>query len=161
MANAEHDSRIHVSRVAPLYIFDLDGTLALIDHRRHLVTGPKKDWRAFFAACVDDQPNAPVIQTFYALRESSCRVMIWSARSDEVRQETEAWLAKHGLPTDVLRMRAAGDFTSDAVLKLYWLNTLPPDDRSSLTAVFDDRDDVVKMWRANGVACFQVAQGAF
>jgi len=26
----------------PLYIFDLDGTLALIDHRRHFVTAPEK-----------------------------------------------------------------------------------------------------------------------
>ena len=46
----------------PLYIFDLDGTLALIDHRRHFLddqADPKR-WQKFFAACVDDQPNEPV-----------------------------------------------------------------------------------------------------
>lgn len=33
--------------------------------------------------------------------------------------------------------------------------------RRRLVAVFDDRDKVVSMWRARGVACFQVAPGAF
>jgi len=27
--------------------------------------------------------------------------------------------------------------------------------------VFDDRDQVVEMWRANGIPCFQVAPGNF
>jgi hypothetical protein len=27
--------------------------------------------------------------------------------------------------------------------------------------VFDDRDKVVKMWRENGINCFQVAPGDF
>ena len=69
----------------PLYIFDLDGTLALIDHRRHFVEGPDKDWRSFFAACVDDAPNMPVIRTLQALRKSGAEVWIWSGRSDEDR----------------------------------------------------------------------------
>jgi len=34
-------------------IFDLDGTLALNEHRQHFVQREvgKKDWRSFFAAC--------------------------------------------------------------------------------------------------------------
>jgi hypothetical protein len=34
--------------VKPLYIFDLDGTLALIQHRRHFVERErgKQDWKA-------------------------------------------------------------------------------------------------------------------
>jgi len=46
-----------------IYIFDLDGTIALIDHRRHLLEtdeDPDK-WDKFFDACVDDVPNIPVI----------------------------------------------------------------------------------------------------
>ena len=34
----------------PLYIFDLDGTLADISHRRHLVESAPKRWREFYAA---------------------------------------------------------------------------------------------------------------
>lgn len=103
----------------PLYIFDLDGTLALIDHRRHLVDGsracpdcfgmppahdehqcptcggtgkPKPNWPAFFAACVDDAPNHQVIRTMHQLLLARCDVQIWSGRSAEVMNETLAWL---------------------------------------------------------------------
>jgi hypothetical protein len=206
----------------PLFIFDLDGTLALIDHRRHLVdkhsclacygtghkrreppevakmvldsrgrptalpaTDPctecggtghaKQDWRAFFAACVDDEPNLPVIQTLQALRRGGAECWIWSGRSDEVYAETVKWLCKHGIfgwPGGTLiawpfnaperfRMRKAGDFTPDEQLKFGWLADMEPPERKRLTGVFDDRERVVQMWRRHGVPCFQVAPGEF
>lgn len=82
--------------MTPIYIFDLDGTLALIEHRLHHVQGPKKDWRAFFAACGDDKPNAPVIRTLHALRHSGAEIWIWSGRSDECRDQTVEWLGRYG-----------------------------------------------------------------
>lgn len=159
----------------PLYIFDLDGTLALIDHRRHLVEGDKKDWRAFFAACVDDEPNTPILTIFNSLvmeermdRDAN-EVWIFSGRSDEVRAQTIQWLDKwswwfvHGIETGCaqLKMRKAGDYTPDEVLKKQWLNAMLPEDRARLVCVFDERDKVVRMWRAAGVTCCQVAEGAF
>lgn len=201
----------------PLYIFDLDGTLALIEHRRHFVdqrqcaachgTGAvvrkpvevggfftditkcrvalpalddctacdgsgktKPDWRSFFAACVDDEPNLPVIRTLRALRSSGAECWIWSGRSDEVRDETVAWLRKHGCfgwpawwfgAPERLRMRKAGDHQPDEKLKFGWLADMEPPERNRLTAVFDDRSRVVEMWRKHGVPCFQVAPGEF
>lgn len=157
----------------PLYIFDLDGTLALIHHRRHFVERErgKQDWKAFYAACVDDVPNRPVIEIMERLRYSS-EVWIFSGRSDEVRQQTVKWLLKHtsfhpdhftGLlrNRDILRMRSSGDYTPDDVLKKQWLDAMLPEDRERLVAVFDDRDRVVAMWRANGITCLQVAPGKF
>lgn len=49
----------------------------------------------------------------------------------------------------------------DEKLKRLWLNEMSQADRSRLTAVFDDRDKVVAMWREAGVPCFQVAPGEF
>lgn len=159
----------------PLYIFDLDGTLALIDHRRHFVEGESKDWRSFYAACVDDEPNLPVIRTMQALRSGGAETWIWSGRSAEVRSQTVKWLCKHGCfgwPTNTLpawpfgaperfRMRAEGDFTPDDVLKRQWLSEIEPPECHRLVGVFDDRDKVVRMWREAGVPCFQVAPGEF
>ncbi|WP_174524826.1 hypothetical protein [Burkholderia glumae] len=159
----------------PLYIFDLDGTLALIDHRRHFVEGRNKDWRAFFAACIDDAPNVPVIKTLQQLRASGAEIWIWSGRSDEVRTETVKWLCENGcfggtcrtLPAwpfgapERFRMRSAGDQRSDVELKSQWLSEVEPPEYQRLTAVFDDRDSVVAMWRAAGISCFQVAPGGF
>lgn len=154
----------------PLYIFDLDGTLALTDHRQHILddaSNPHR-WRDFFAACVHDQPNAPVIRTLQTLRDADAEVWIWSGRSDEVRKKTERWLDAHVFDdfpmraTDVsFRMRDEGDFTPDDELKMRWLAEIAPHDRERLVAIFDDRDKVVAAWRAAGVPCFQVARGDF
>lgn len=152
----------------PLYIFDLDGTLALIEHRRRIIEDPSKDdskWRRFYAACDKDEPNTAVIAVMESLRRFA-DVWIYSGRSDEVRDKTVAWLTKHtsflahDLDT-VLMMRAEGDYTADDVLKRQWLDQMLVDDRRRLVATFDDRDRVVKMWRDAGVTCLQVAPGEF
>jgi hypothetical protein len=153
----------------PLYIFDLDGTLALIEHRRHMIDSDlgNHDWTGFYAACVDDAPNAPVIRVMEMLLQTNAEVWIFSGRSDEVRTQTIAWLAAHTrftadeLAGPMLTMRAARDYTPDDTLKKSWLDAMLPQDRARLQCTFDDRDRVVKMWRAAGVSCFQVAAGDF
>lgn len=146
----------------PLYIFDLDGTLADCEHRQHLVKKPEPDWRAFFAACPEDKPIAAVINTMARLAYGGADIWIFSGRSVEVAEQTVAWMNDH-VPNvyGQFRMRGEGDFTPDNDLKLSWLNEMSADDRARLVAVFDDRDKVVAMWRAAGVPCFQVAPGAF
>lgn len=146
----------------PLYIFDLDGTLALIDHRRHHVEGPKKDWPAFYRDCVNDVPNKAVISVLRIIEgDTDNDIWIWSGRSNEVKFETIEWLRKHGIRYHYLRMRTAGDYTPDDTLKMSWYTDISPDDRFRLVATFDDRDRMVKAWRAAGVTCFQVAPGDF
>jgi hypothetical protein len=141
-------------------IFDLDGTLALVEHRHHFIDRRKKDWHGYFAACVDDLPNLPVIAVFNALGLAGFERWIVSGRSDEVRAETEAWLAAFGIFSHRLVMRRAGDRSPDDSLKLKWLldGTLP---RERIAMVFDDRDKVVAMWRRQGLSCLQVAPGDF
>ena len=149
-----------------LYIFDLDGTLADCEHRKHFISDGKHDWVAFYAACVADTPIVEVIDTMEYLRLGGADIRVWSGRSEEVRKDTETWLYNN-TPLDSvqvrrnLRMRSVGDYTPDEQLKKQWLEALDDEDRARLVAVFDDRDKVVAMWRANGVTCFQVAPGNF
>lgn len=145
----------------PLYIFDLDGTLADISHRRHLVESASKRWREFYAACAGDVPNEPVVRTALGLTIAGADLWVWSGRSDEVLHETRAWLDRHVGVHSALRMREARDHQPDVKLKRSWLRQMTPEDRARLVAVFDDRDGVVQMWREEGVACFQVAPGDF
>jgi hypothetical protein len=150
----------------PLYIFDLDGTLADTAHRQHLLND-KDDpnrWRKFYAACVDDLPHRHIIEVMEALKAANCEVWIWSGRSDEVEKETIDWICKHTsftMDTLTLKMRKAGDFTPDDVLKKSWWMDVHPDHRSRVLATFDDRDRMVKMWRDMHVPCLQVAYGDF
>lgn len=158
----------------PLYIFDLDGTLSLPDHRRHFVERPagedkfKPDWKGFYEACDQDLPNWPVIGTMLQLYTIGCDIRIWSGREDSVRGKTLMWLHAFTkiplikLESQVLEhMRPTGDFTPDHQLKRKWLNAMSKQERSRLAAIFDDRKTVVDMWRGEGVACFQVAPGEF
>ena len=143
-------------------VFDLDGTLALNEHRVHHIRGKHRDYDAFFAACVDDLPCWPVIEALQAHACAGHRVEIWSGRSDQVREHSERWLMEiAGISGYRLkRMRRQGDYQPDVDLKRSWL----ADARANGGApdlVYDDRDCVVAMWRAEGVPCFQVAPGPF
>lgn len=141
-------------------IFDLDGTIALIEHRLHHIDGKKKDWHTFFAACTNDLPNAPIIEVLRALHQRGHEIWIASGRSDEVREETVHWLTQHDVPFDHLVMRKAGDRRADDIVKREWLVNGPLP-RERIMMVFDDRDKVVAMWRRHGLTCLQVAPGDF
>ena len=138
--------------------FDLDGTLANIEHRLHYIKGEKKDWTGFFLASANDEPIAELIAVQRVLSVWH-EVEIWSGRSDEVREMTVEWLKRHGVSYTKLRMRKAGDYRVDWQVKEEWLLALPAHKRPSLA--FDDRQQVVDMWRRNGIRCAQVAQGDF
>ena len=145
-------------------IFDLDGTLALIDKRRALAAkaNGKINWKTFFAPenIALDEPNIPVIKSFRAMKAAGFRVGIFSGRDSISRTETETWLAENGIQPDFLFMRMQGSFTPDDVLKKEWLDQEMAAGHE-IMCVFDDRDKVVKMWRENGISCFQVAPGNF
>ena len=145
-----------------IVIFDLDGTLALIDKRRAISTkdNGKMDWTKFFDPdMVDlDDPNTPVI-TMANLLSSSHRIWILSGRSDATKQATIDWLDKHNVRYDHLQMRPQNLlYLPDNDLKQSWLDSIGKD---NVAMVFDDRQQVVDMWRDNGLTTFQVADGDF
>jgi hypothetical protein len=139
--------------------FDLDGTLADITHRLHLIKGKDKHWPSFFKSCVSDAPVDRIIRVAEAMNNEGHTVEIWSGRSDMVLGETKDWLAKHNIGYRTLRMRKDGDYRQDCIVKGEWYDALPPHERPVLA--FDDRQQVVDMWRSRGVLCCQVAPGDF
>ena len=149
-------------------IFDLDGTLALIDKRRALATKDgKMDWDVFFHRdnIKLDVPNAPVIKMAQMLKSQGFTIVIFSGRSKVSYRTTRQWLIQNDVPFDLLKMRPTSDnwhFMKDSDLKQHWLDDIfPGDDKDDIFAVFDDRNQVVDMWRKNGLTTFQVADGDF
>ena len=144
-------------------IFDLDGTLALIDSRRELSLkdNGKIDWDVFFNPKMIslDDPNQPVIDMANILSKQGYTIYILSGRSDVTYQATIDWLNKYGVWFDNLIMRPQNHlYMKDSDLKQMWLDSIGKD---NVFAVFDDRQQVVDMWRDNGLTVFQVAQGDF
>tara|TARA_R100001163_G_C5006316_1_gene153748 strand:- start:36 stop:494 length:459 start_codon:yes stop_codon:yes gene_type:complete len=146
-------------------IFDLDGTLALIDKRRALATKDgKMDWDVFFSAdnIKLDVPNTPVIKMAQMLDSQGFNIVILSGRSKVSYRTTRQWLIQNDVPFDDLHMRPTSDdwhYMKDSDLKQIWLDTVV--DKDDVFAVFDDRQQVVDMWRKNGLTTFQVADGDF
>ena len=146
-----------------IVIFDLDGTLALIDDRRDLATkdNGKFDWDVFFNPdnISLDLPNQPVIDMANLLSKQGFRIFILSGRSDVTHQATVNWLNDNGIWWDHLVMRPQNHlYLPDNDLKQMWLDSIGKD---NVAMVFDDRNQVVDMWRQNGLTCFQVADGDF
>ena len=168
-------------------IFDLDGTLAIIEKRRKLAGSPtgktptpsKMNWDVFFDAdnIKLDEPNIPVIKMAQTFHKDGFKIVIFSGRNDRGFFATKDWLKIHNVPFDLLGMRpdkfkdkswpiADGNpatpdmrFMPDEILKKAMLDTFV--DIDDVFLVVDDRDKVVKMWRDLGLNTFQVAPGNF
>jgi len=142
------------STKVPLWLFDLDGTLALKGDRSPY------DW----SRVGEDLPNAPVVAVHDALLgvKGGAAVGYVSGRMEQCRVQTAEWLLEHTVQTVIMRlwMRPDGDMRPDQEVKqeIYHRDIEP---RYDVQGVFDDRDRVVKMWRALGLPCFQVAEGDF
>lgn len=143
------------------YIFDIDGTLADCSHRLHHIQKQPKDWTSFFAECAKDAPIPHMIGLAQTLRIASAKQIVFvSGRSDECRSATERWLAEHLGVTGPLYMRKSGDHRDDDIVKVELLNEIKASGYDPIMA-FDDRNRVVKAWRAAGIPCAQVAEGDF
>lgn len=151
----------------PCYLIDIDGTVADPTHRLHFIQPPegiKKNWDAFFAACVDDMPIEHMCELVRGLirdrHVTGIIPLFISGRSDQYRHETRIWLDNQHLMPIPLYMRRAGDFRPDYIIKAELLAVIKADNFQPVMA-FDDRAQVVKMWRENGIPCAQVAEGNF
>ena len=146
--------------LTPAVIFDIDGTLALIEHRRKHVTSRPKNWVAFYAGIPKDEPNIPVINTLHGLINGGYVGLLCSGRPDNYRDTTVAWLRQHFISYTALYMRKAGDYRADDIVKREILTEIRADGYNPILAC-DDRDRIVKMWRDEGLICLQAAEGDF
>lgn len=145
-----------------IYIFDIDGTLADLGHRLHFISNGKKEWDNFFEACDKDSPISRVVTTCKLLAKAEATILLVSGRSDAVRSKTVHWFNAKHVPFHGLYMRKAGDHRQDNIVKAELFDQLCTEwDRDQIVGVFEDRDQVVKMYREKGLQVFQVAEGNF
>ena len=148
-----------------IVIFDLDGTLALIDKRRELSTKPngKIDFDKLHDPFLikHDKPNMPVVKMAQLFAEDGFNIVIFSGRSDKTEHTTRAWLSRNRVPFHKLVMRPhkTMNFVPDEILKKDMLDKHI--DIDDIFLVVDDRQKVVDMWRDLGLTVFQVAPGDF
>lgn len=141
-------------------IIDIDGTLA------HMKDRSPFDWKRVGEDTLDDQVFAVTMATHILgkqaakIKEAAFETILMSGRDSVCRPETEAWLKENNIAYDRLFMRAEGDNRKDNLVKeeIYEREI---NGKYYVLCVFDDRDQVVEMWRNKGLKVLQVAEGDF
>ena len=142
-------------------IFDIDGTLANIQHRIHFLKTKPKNWNKFNRGLAEDSPYEDIIWLLKLMQSAGKRIVICSGRSEYQRAATEKWLAEVANVTyEKLYMRASDDYRDDSIVKKELLDQMRSEGYDPVMAI-DDRDRVVNMWREQGIRCLQVAPGNF
>ncbi len=142
-------------------IFDVDGTIADVEHRRHFVTQKPADWKSFKEFTVDDTPVQWVVDIAKRFIAQGDDVAFFSARNESQRGITEEQISKWvGDGHKGLFLRPDGDFRPDEEFKSDLADKFE-EFGGKIDLVFDDRNKVVDMWRARGTTVVQVADGDF
>ena len=126
-------------------VFDVDGVLADVTHRRHFIEG-RRNWPAFFAAAADDTPLATGIELARAAGERGLDLVYLSGRPEHLRAVTVEWLRDHDVPDGQLLLRPQRDRSPATDLKLRLLRRLTTTRR--IVFFVDDDTDVVDAVRS-------------
>jgi len=132
-------------------ICDLDGTLALHEGRRSIFD---------YSKCDKDAVNRVVFNIIHLFAKEGYTIVYMTGRDEWCRYQTEDFLASNGCPRGPLFMRPDADKRKDFVAKAEMFDKFVRKEYNVKFAL-DDRDQVVKMWRALGLTCLQVAEGSF
>ena len=158
-----------------IIICDLDGTLFNIQHRLHHIakhnndgTKRKRDWVAFEGAVLQDTPNKAVVEIVVSMHRAGHTIVFVSGRHERTRQSSN-YMIRQALgvlgqhtPDNTLYMRRDDDNRADYTVKQEIFDIYFSGDRAKdILFCLDDRQQVVDMWRRNGLTCLQVAEGNF
>ena len=150
-------------------IFDIDGTLLNIQHRVHHLHKTPPDWKSFNSSMGGDRPIPEMVELLHILgNEKRNRLIFCSGRGEQTRSITEKQITrllssisnKENANGINLYLRGLTDFRDDSVVKSDLYDQMMVDGFKPII-VFEDRTSVVKMWRARGLRCLQVAEANF
>lgn len=136
----------------PVAVVDLDGVLADVRHRLHLVERSPKDWDAFFAAASDDE----VLDEGRAVAERLAQeheIVYLSGRPQRCRDDTLGWLRAHELPPGRVLLRPEGDRRPARLFKLDRLRDLAAE--RGVAVLVDDDPAVCASARRAGYVVFE------
>lgn len=143
-------------------IVDIDGTIANNKHRSHFVQEKPKNWVKYKSLLNLDLVYWDIIKVLNVLRYAGSRLVLCTGRDEDERDDTEKWLRRNNIDTMFRKMymRTAKDNRPDYVIKKELLVKIREDGYNP-SLVFDDRQSVVDMWRAEGLRCLAVQAGNF
>lgn len=134
-------------------ICDIDGTLALMGNRNPHDPAGEEDLLNY--------PIANILEVYDKQKVIEVTLILLTGRNERYRKLTEEWLVKNNITHyKHLYMRKKGDFRKDYIVKREIYKRYIQKEYDVLF-VLEDRDQVVRMWREEGLTCLQVAFGDF
>jgi phosphoglycolate phosphatase-like HAD superfamily hydrolase len=142
-------------------VFDVDGTIANNDHRRLWLDREHKNWKRYNEGMAEDGVYHDIVHLMSQLSYNN-KVILCTGREYTYHDVTRDWLRRNDISEYVhsMYMRPAGDYRSDAIVKVELLERITADHARPWLWV-DDRQQVVDAIRAQGVRVLQVAEGDF
>lgn len=147
-----------------IYLWDVDGTLTDPAKRLHHITGGSKRWDLFYSEAKLDKPIFETITVARALNAAGHINILSTGRPESVRFDTAEWMHRYRVPFNGLYMRKDGDHREDFIVKSELLDQIMVQYGAGLGGyggAFEDRQQVVDMYRKRGLRVFQVAPGNF
>jgi hypothetical protein len=136
----------------PFAVVDIDGVLADVRHRLHHVSGPVKDWDAFFAAAPGDRLLEEGLAVARRLAQDH-EVVYLSGRPERCRDDTVRWLGERRVPPGEVVLRPEGDRRPSRRFKLERLRALAA--KRPVAVIVDDDPAVCATARKNGFVVFE------
>lgn len=137
-------------------ILDIDNTIANDLHRVPLIDHanpcPIERYHAYHAAGEHDE-----VGNHHLFRGVPHDIAIFTARPNMYRRMTAHWLLRAGVNFRWLMMRQDGDLTPSPELKRQQLrNFIQSIPITDIVAAYDDRHDVIAMFRAEGIQAHHI-----
>lgn len=129
-------------------IVDLDSTVSDDSWRQWMILPEESDsnekYHAYHIHCSEDE-----LINRWIIDESPVPIIFLTARPEYMREKTEQWLKKNNITPLLILMRANDDHSSSPKMKKRAMEDISR--FVSFECAYDDREDVVQMYRNLGV----------
>lgn len=134
----------------PAVIFDMDGTLCDVTSvRHHVLDRRRRNYKAFHYLSVFCPPIEWVRNCAITYAIEGVPVIVVTARREEWRALTEAWLFQHNIPHEFLFMRQQNDDRKDKAVKSDILELLQQS--YTIEHAYDDNPSIIELWQERGI----------
>ena len=142
-----------------VYIFDIDGVLADIDHRMKFIRD--KDYEKFYSdeEMIKDRAlrsGIELLKNLKRARRDNTEIVFATGRPEKTRRITKTWLWNNLQELDNLYMRKDGDYRPSDIVKVELVSKIVEDlklnnDSSCVMFIDDDPKNVIAIEKNFGI----------
>ncbi len=142
-----------------LIIYDLDGTIANDEHRKHLIADRKTaEYLKYYALIKNDTPNWPVIEQMVKDHQGGANIVVITGREDTYAIPTlrQLYMFQIAEYINYMIMRPTNNYLPEAEFKEAAISMMVQEG-AVVAGIYDDSPSVRKMAASLGIEAFDPA----